>query len=125
MPDDLYDRDFVIWSEQQADLLRRLAAAGLFEQAIIHLLKLRAFPHSFAQRKWRGEVSVYLGQAQDRFTPSMRQRLDIPHQYARALSALQAENARRASVLPGVCLFTLDDLLADPPDSPALLAKLE
>lgn len=25
MPDDLYERDILIWSEQQADLLRRVA----------------------------------------------------------------------------------------------------
>ena len=152
MPDELYERDFLIWSEQQANLLRRLAAgervneavdwpnlieevqdlglsqvqrvASLFERAIVHLLKLRAYLHSLAQRKWRGEVALFLGQAQDGFTPSMRQRLDIPHLYARALHALRSEDARRARVIPEGCPFTLDDLLSAPPDVARLTAKL-
>lgn len=70
MPDDLYDRDVLIWSEQQAELLRRLAAGervndaldwpnlieevesvgrlelhacqSLLRQALVHLLKCHA-----------------------------------------------------------------------------------
>ncbi len=34
MPDDLYDRDFLAWSEHQAALLRRLAAGERVDQAV-------------------------------------------------------------------------------------------
>ena len=152
MPDDLYDRDFLTWSEQQADLLRRLAAgervneavdwpnlieqvqdwglsnlkavASLFVQAMVHLLKLRAYPHSLAVRKWRGEVAFFLGQAQRDFSPSVRQRHNIPRLYVGALDVLKAEDPKRARGLPAKCPFTLDDLLAEPVDVPALLRKL-
>ena len=34
MPDGLYERDFVLWSEAQADLLRRLAAGERVNAAV-------------------------------------------------------------------------------------------
>ncbi len=34
MPDGLYERDFLLWSEAQADLLRRLAAGELVNAAV-------------------------------------------------------------------------------------------
>jgi len=88
LPDDLYDRDVLIWSEQQAELLRRLAAgervndavdwtnlieevqsvgrselhacSSLLAHALVHLLKLRAWPSSQAAAHWRGEVVGFL-----------------------------------------------------------------
>ena len=76
MPDGLYERDILAWSEQQAELLRRLvlgervndavdwagvieevhdvgalqlrACRSLLRQAMLHLLKVRAWPDSVA-----------------------------------------------------------------------------
>src|SRR5271166_4695869 len=128
MPDDLYDRDFLIWSETQADLLRRLAAGervneavdwpnvieevrdlglselhaveSLLQRGLIHLLKVRAFPNSLTSRKWCGEAVLFLGQAQRRFTPSMRQRIDLQREYTDALKVVRIEYGERASELP-------------------------
>jgi hypothetical protein len=82
MPNDLYERDILSWSEHQADLLRRLARgervndvdwehvveeiedAGLFELnavrsylrlMLVHLLKLQGWPDNPAADHWRRE----------------------------------------------------------------------
>jgi hypothetical protein len=95
MPDSLYDTDILIWSEHQAD------------------------PH------WRGEVNTFLADAQDRFSPSMRQRIDLAALYAQALSRLRDEaRGKRDPRLPANCPFVLDDLLVAEPDIEALLAKV-
>src|SRR5690242_9861574 len=81
MAGDLYDTDILVWSERQADLLRRLAAGervnadvdwdnvidevetvgraelnaveSLLLQAMIHLLRLQAYPHDDPAGHWR------------------------------------------------------------------------
>ena len=154
MPDDLYDRDVLIWSERQADLLRRLAAGervndavdwpnlidevesvgvselhacqSLLRQALVRLLRLHAWPGSQAATHWRGEVIVFLADAQSRFAPSMRQRIDLPDIYADALYAVQGrtDHSGEPRPLPGACPLALDDLLAVRPDIGTLAAKL-
>lgn len=107
MPDGLYDRDILTWSEQQAALLRRLAAGeglndgldwtnlidevesvGLSElhrcesmltKVLVHLLKLHAVPDSLAVRKWRGESLFFVAEAKRSFSPSMRQQPACRH----------------------------------------------
>ena len=142
MPDGLYERDALVWAEQQAALLRRLAAGeaageavdwahvieevadvglselracrSLLRQAMVHLLKLRAWPGSPAAAHWRGEVVGFLDDARDRFTPSMRQRMDVESLYRDALRRVRSEveNAPEVAALPEACLFTLDVLVA-------------
>lgn len=154
MSDRLYERDALAWAEQQAVLLRRLAAGellnavvdwanvieevqdvGLSElracrsllvQALVHLLKLRAWPDSAASAHWRGEVAGFLADARDRFTPSMRQRVDLAALYADALHRVRsgAEDVGETRGLPGACPFGLDDLLGDRPDVTALAGRL-
>lgn len=154
MPDGLYDRDVLIWSEQQADLLRRLAAGervndavdwpnlieevealgrselrscgSLLRQAMAHLLKLQAWPGSRAAGHWRAETLAFLDDARASFTPSMRQRIGIGALYANALRQVQADTdeSGQPSGLPAACPFTLDDLLAAEPDLNALVARL-
>ena len=154
MPDDLYDRDILTWSEQQAALLRRLAVGervndavdwtnlieevesvgrselhacnSLLAHALVHLLKLRAWPNSQAAAHWRGEVVGFLAGARRSYTPSMRQRLDLAELYADALFELQAraDDTGQPLPLPKTCPFTLDDLLPGRPDVATLVAKL-
>lgn len=109
MPADLYEADILAWSEEQADLLRRLrkgervdaavdwenvidevetvgrselaAYESLLEQAIAHLLKIHLEPTNPAFRPWRGETLAFLHQARRRFSPAMRQRIDLPALY--------------------------------------------
>ena len=140
--DSLYETDALAWSEQQADLLRRLAAGerlneavdwpnvieevedvgqsllracrSLLQQAMVHLLKLRAWPSSHSVEHWKTEAGVFLDDAEQRFAPSMGQRIDLRDLYAKAL-----RRAREATdvtgtprPLPQTCPFTLQELLA-------------
>ena len=110
---DLYDTDIVAWSEQQADLLRRVAAGerindqvdwpniieevesvgrsetractSALVQMLLHELKLVAWPNSTAVPGWRDEVSMRRMEAADAFAPSMRRKIDVADLYARAL----------------------------------------
>ena len=153
MPDGLYEHDALAWAEQQADLLRHLAAGerlnaavdwpnvieelqdvGLSElrscqslllQAMIHLLKLHAWPGSQSTGQWRGETGVFLDDAEQRFTPSMRQRVGLEALYAKALRRARetTDDAGAPRPLPDACPFGLDDLLAG--DLARLTAKLD
>ena len=156
MPDGLYEHDALAWAEQQADLLRRLAAGerlnaavdwpnlieevqdvglselrscrSLLRQALVHLLKLHAWPGSQAAAHWHDEVGVFLADAEDRFTLSMRQRINLDELYAKALhlarATTDATGGEPPHSLPETCPFTLNELLAGRPDVAALVAKL-
>ncbi len=141
MPDGLYERDALAWAERQAGLLRRLAAGelvndavdwahvieevadvglselracrSLLRQAMVHLLKLHAWPESEAAGHWRSEAVGFLADARDRFAPSMRQRIGLGELYPAALRGVRAGAGGGVVVaLPEVCPFQLDDLLA-------------
>jgi len=139
MPDDLYDRDVLAWSERQADLLRRLArgervndvdwehvveeiedvglselnaVASYLEQILVHLLKARAWPDSDSLNHWRAEVISFQGSAERRFAPSMERRIDLARLYQRAVRQVTTLNGgQRPPHWPEVCPFTLDALL--------------
>jgi Domain of unknown function DUF29 len=141
MPDDLYQRDILTWSEHQADLLRRVArgervnnldwahvvdeieAVGLSELSVVnshlrlmllHLLKLASWPDNSAVRQWREEVAGFQAEAVQRFAPSMRQRIDLDRLHPLALKQLQAADyGPRPPAWPVTCPFTLDQLLND------------
>jgi hypothetical protein len=104
MPDDLYE-DALAWSEQQANLLRRLAAGervnddvdwanvieeiqdvglsqlravrSLLAHAMEHLLQIYAWPDGLVEH-WKHETRVFLVDASRDFTPSMRRRINVP-----------------------------------------------
>jgi hypothetical protein len=145
MPDDLYCRDVLLWSERQAELLRRLsrgeqpneepdwpnlieevesvgqsqlsACESLLRKALEHLLKVLAFPHGPVEH-WENEVSGFLADASSRFTPSMAQRIDVDRQYGKAyrrVGRLKIDG-RAAGPLPAACPFVLADLLPSEED---------
>ena len=154
MPDGLYGRDALAWAEQQAGLLRRVAAGelvndavdwanvieevadvglselracrSLLRQAMVHLLKLQAWPDSPAAPHWRGEVVGFLDDARDRFTPSMRQRVDVQELYRGALRRVrsEAEDTREMMAVPEVCPFKLEELVDGTLEVRELMAKL-
>ncbi|HLB99009.1 MAG TPA: DUF29 family protein, partial [Acetobacteraceae bacterium] len=97
----LYDDDILLWSERQADLLRRTAAGervnsaeldwpniaeeiedvgsnrlhaveSLLVQALRHTLKADAWPVSLDAPSWRADAIDFRRQARRRFVPSMR-----------------------------------------------------
>ena len=142
MPDDLYERDVLAWSERKAGFPRRLAHCervndvdwahlveeiedvGLselnavvshLEQVLVHLLKLRTWPDSPSARHWRVEVVAFQRDAARRFAPSMRQRIDLAQLYSDAQEQLEGADYDDIAPRPWppACPFTLDQLLND------------
>jgi hypothetical protein len=142
MPDGLYERDILSWSEHQADLLRRLARGervndvdwehvveeiedvGLFELhsvesfldlILVHVLKVHGSPDSPSLGHWRSEIVAFQKNLGRRFAPSMRQRIDLEKLYSGALEQIEAADPGCVSSrrLPAACPFTLDQLLHD------------
>jgi hypothetical protein len=143
MPDDLYDRDALAWSERQAELLRRVARGervndvdwehvveeiedvGISQlnavrsylyQMLVHLLKLRGWPELESELHWRGEIDAFQTNAEGRFAPSMRQRIDVVTIYGRAIRqiGLTQYGGKPALTPPATCPVTLDQLLTAP-----------
>jgi len=153
MPDGLYDHDALAWAEQQAGLLRRLAAGerlnetvdwpnlieeieavgrselrsceSLLRLALVHLLKLQTWPESLAAGHGRGETIGFLADARRSFTPSMRQRIDLASLYADAREQVRVgDDSGARRTTPEICPFALDDLLGDRPELDSLVATL-
>jgi Domain of unknown function DUF29 len=142
---DTYDTDIVIWSERQAELLRRRAAGelvndaeidwpnvaeeiedvgrselrscrSLLRQALRHMLKAEAWPLSRDAPTWRADAIDFRRQARDAFTEAMRQRIDVAELYRDALKALpERQDDVPPLPVPQVCPVTLDELLSDDP----------
>jgi hypothetical protein len=139
---DLYETDVLVWSEHQAELLRRLAAGervndqvdwqnvieevesvgseqlhsveSLLVQAIAHRLKAQGWPQSRDVDNWQAGAERFRGDAASRFTPLMRQRIDLARLYRRALRAIPARmDGVQPRPLPADCPWTLDELLSD------------
>jgi hypothetical protein len=102
----LYDDDILLWSEEQAALIRRLgrtrrdlpneldlenvaeeiesvgrselaSVESYIELILLHLIKLSTEPMSDAARHWRAELVGFHGNMKRRFAESMRQRIDL------------------------------------------------
>ena len=141
---DQYQSDILLWSEHQAELLRRLAAGervndqvdwqnvieevesvgaeqlhsveSLLVQAIAHRLKAQGWPAARDVDNWLADAERVRGDAVSRFAPSMRQRLDLSRLYRRALRAVPARMDGEPPVpLPAEWPWSLDELLNDAP----------
>jgi uncharacterized protein DUF29 len=139
---ELYETDIVEWSEHQAALLRRLAAGervnhqvdwmnvveeiesvgseqvhavgSLLMQAMAHRLKAMGWPDARDVPNWQADARRFAIDAADRFTPSMRQRLDTARIYRRALRTVPDNmDGKLPLALPGECPWSLDELLAE------------
>ena len=154
MPDGLYERDALAWSDQQAALLRRIAAGerlneavdwanvieevqdlgrselravtSLLVQALVHLLNCHAWPGSGSAAHWRGELPGFLSGARRGFAPSMRQWINLDDLYADTAYEVGAkvDDSGPPRPLPAMCPYGLDDLVAVRPDVAVLLARL-
>ena len=138
--DNLYETDVLLWSEQQATLLRRLAAGervndqidwenvveeiesvgneqlhaveSLLVQAVRHMLKAEAWPHHRDAPTWQADAIDFRQQAQRRFVPSMHQKLDMERIWHHALRAMPRKvDDQDPLPLPEACPFTLEELL--------------
>ena len=139
---DLYEEDVLLWSEQQAALLRRLAAGervneqidwanvidevesvgseqlhaveSFLVQALVHMLKAEAWPLARDVAHWQAEARRFRGDAAARFVPSMRQRIDMVKLYRRALRAVPDTVDGTAPLpIPTTCPVALDELLSE------------
>jgi hypothetical protein len=111
---DLYDTDIVRWSDQQAELLRRLAAgervndavdwpnvieeiesvgneehkavASALMRGIQHKLYVLCWPRALAVQHWQAEIRIHLAEAGEDFRESMRKDIEpaLPRLYRRA-----------------------------------------
>jgi hypothetical protein len=144
---DLHDSDILEWSEQQANLLRRLAAGervndqldwenlideiesvgseqlhavrSYIVQALLHDLKVQAWPLSREVPHWQAEARGFRGEARDRFAPSMARRIDVAKLYREAMRRMpESIDGVAPQSVPKTCPATLEELLAEPPDSP-------
>jgi Domain of unknown function DUF29 len=151
MPDDLYERDILAWSERQVDLLRRVAngerindvdwpnvieeiadvggsalasVQSFLRQAMIHLIKIHQSGDDLTRSHWRVELDNFLVDAAGRFAPSMRQRIDVQAIWSRARRTMMRSFPADARIraLPENSPWSLDELLAD--DHEALIAAL-
>ena len=115
MANNLHEADVLLWSEQQAALLRRLAAGervneqidwenvidevesvgseqlhaveSFLVQALVHMLKADAWPLSRDAAHWQAEARRFRDDAAARFVPSMRQRIDMANRQSPARAA--------------------------------------
>jgi hypothetical protein len=83
-------------------------------QAIAHRLKTLGWPQARDVDNWQADAERLRSDASSRFTPSMRQRIDIARLYRRALRATPARmDGGPPQPLPAKCPWTLDGLLSD------------
>jgi hypothetical protein len=138
---DLYEDDFLLRSESQAALLRRLAAGervndrdldwanlseqieavgrgelraveSLLTQAIVHCLKQACWPESAEVPPWQGEEIRFRQEAADAFSPSMRQQIDLERINRRAVQRLPAAiDGQPSGPAPDLTGVTLDEWL--------------
>ena len=138
-----YDTDILVWSEHQAELLRRRAAGelvndaeldwpniaeeiedvganrlhaveSLLVQALRHMLKAEAWPLARDAPIWRADAIDFRQQAQRRLVPSMRQRIDITELYRQASRAIPETIDGVPPIPIQSDIPTLDELLAEP-----------
>lgn len=140
-----YDDDIVLWSEHQAGLLRRRAAGQVVNDAeldwpniaeeiedvgrsqrdsveshivlaLLHDLKAEAWPLSLAVPGWRAEARLHRRLARRKFTPGMRQRIDVASLYADALVGLpDTIDGQQPLPVDIACPVSLDELLSEDP----------
>jgi len=151
VPNDLYERDILKWSEHQSGLLRRIAnderrndgdwehvieeiadvgitelnaVKGLLGQMMIHLVKIYLSPDNLARAHWHVEMDAFHDGISDRFALSMRQRIEVQTVWDRTRRTMTRYLSAdpRIRGLPDHCPWMLDDLIAN--DHDARLAAL-
>jgi len=153
----LYDDDILLWSEQQAAAIRRLrrnarevpneldienvaeeiesvgrselaAVESYVELIFVHLIRLLVDPNSTSVRHWRSEIAAFHANARRRYSPSMRQRIDVNALWRSAreqsMLAYEGEQQQRVAALSTDGPFALDELLAEKIDVVALADRL-
>ena len=135
----LYEEDFYAWTQQQAELLRRLrvvgneidlehiaeeiedlgrsdlrAARSLCQHIIEHFLKLEYSGLDEPRDHWRDEIVEWRLQLEQILTRSIEAKLDLPAQYRtalRLLRRLERDVPGLMSRVPRECPYTLAQIL--------------
>jgi hypothetical protein len=137
---DLYEADFVLWSERQAALLRRLQAGdpvgdqldwdnlveeveslgssarlateSLLARGLEHLLKIRGWPNGPVDH-WAAEANTFLRDAGRAWAPSMARAIDAATLYREELEkiGLRKIDGTPPQPLPAACPVTLAELI--------------
>jgi hypothetical protein len=146
----LYDRDFYTWTQQQAELLQQVrdnridtehlaeevadlgksqlhAVQRHIELVFVHLIKLAVSPADGPPNHWLSETRGHWRQLRRRFSPGMRQHLDLHEMWREAIQ--EANDALAGFGEPVValdlpCPFTLDDLLSEDLDLVAAVDRV-
>jgi hypothetical protein len=136
----LYEEDFYAWTQQQAELLRRLPAVGneidlehvaeeiedlgrsdlraaqsLCEHIIEHFLKLEYSGLEQPADHWRDEIVEWRLQLDKILTRSIEAKLDLAERYRaalRLLRRLERDVPGLTSRLPRACPYTLEQIFA-------------
>src|SRR5437667_1483137 len=139
MTESLYEDDFYAWTQQQAELLRRMPPTGnrfdpdriaeeiedlgrselrsaqsLCEQVIEHLLKLEYSGLDEAADHWRDEIVEWRLQLEKTLTRSIEVKLDLPSRYRSALRLvrrLERDAPGLINRLPAECPYTLEQIV--------------
>jgi hypothetical protein len=130
-----YDADILAWSERQAAALRRRAISELdwdnlaekiddvgrtelracedaLRQALRNTVKAEAWPSARGAPTWRADATFLRQEARQRFTSSMRQRIDLAELYADAIASMpKTMDFQPPGPVTETCPWTLDQLL--------------
>lgn len=140
-----HERDFVGWTESQANILRKIPAgtlgldtenlaeeiedlgrseiretSSLLRQALVHLIKLAVQPDAEPVQHWLDEALTFQGNAVLACSPGIRKRIDVPAIWRLACNgAVRSleQHGISAPRLPTQCPFAIDQLL-DPEFDP-------
>jgi sugar phosphate isomerase/epimerase len=142
MPDtthpSLYERDFYSWTREQAARLRHLRGVDAIDTEIIaeeiedlgrerrdagesnmerfleHLIKLAVSPGEAPRGTWRREARAFAKHARRKFSPGMRQHLDLHTAWSDAVEMARDELSDYGETLPqpqSACPLSLDEIL--------------
>ena len=140
---DLYEKDFYVWAERQAELLRagrfaeldlehlieevedlggalRRAVRSRIRTIIEHLLRLEHSTAQEPQAGWRETIRVQRDDLLDELTPSLRRMAqdELPTLFAGARRRAEASlrdygESEAAEALPEACPYSLDQITGD------------
>lgn len=142
MPDShrasLYEQDFFAWTQEQAARLRELrgvdtidieyvaeeledlgrerrdSVQSSIERLFEHLLKLAASPSQAPRGLWRREARSFAKNARRKFSPGMRQHIDMASAWVDAVKMARDELSDYGETLAPTktaCPFSLDEIL--------------
>jgi Domain of unknown function DUF29 len=131
-PKELYEEDFYVWSQRQAELLRarkfqdldleHLIRAVLNNARVVmeHLLKLEHRPAIDPRNRWRTTVREHRSRLEIELTPRLRQILEeeLPRVFRIARKSAAASmrdhgDDAAADALPKTCPYTPDQITGD------------